>query len=113
MREFRLKALDHFFARKQPTWGSPLLAELDYQNIRYFVRASETPGRSWDDVPDDVKRTFDRLGIPETERKFLSGVAAQYESEVVYHQIHENLEKHGVTFTDMDTALREQEDIVR
>src|SRR5450755_1705049 len=83
MREFRLKALDHFFARAQPTWGSPMLAELDYDNIRYFVRASETPSRSWDDVPEDVKRTFDRLGIPEAERKFLSGVGAQYESEVV------------------------------
>jgi hypothetical protein len=66
MREFRLKALDHFLARKQPTWGSPMLAELDYDDIRYFVRASETPSRSWDDVPEDVKRTFDRLGIPES-----------------------------------------------
>jgi Fe-S cluster assembly protein SufB len=113
MRDFRLKALVHFLARKQPTWGSPMLAELDYDDIRYFVRASETPSRSWDDVPEDVKRTFDRLGIPEAERKFLSGVGAQYESEVVYHQIHEDLEKQGVIFTDMDTALREHEDIVR
>jgi Fe-S cluster assembly protein SufB len=113
MRAFRLKALDHFLARKQPTWGSPMLAELDYDNIRYFVRASETPSRSWDDVPEDVKRTFDRLGIPEAERKFLSGVGAQYESEVVYHQIQEDLEKQGVIFTDMDTALREHEEIVR
>ena len=93
--------------------GPPMLAELDYDNIRYFVRASETPSRSWDDVPEDVKRTFDRLGIPEAERKFLSGVGAQYESEVVYHQIHEDLVKQGVIFTDMDTALREHEDIVR
>jgi Fe-S cluster assembly protein SufB len=113
MRDFRLKALDHFLSRKQPTWGSPMLAELDYDDIRYFVRASETPSRSWDDVPEDVKRTFDRLGIPEAERKFLSGVGAQYESEVVYHQIHEDLEKQGVIFTDMDTALREHEDILR
>jgi Fe-S cluster assembly protein SufB len=113
MREVRLKALHHLLARKQPTWGSPLLAELDYDNIRYFVRASETPSRSWDDVPEDVKRTFDRLGIPEAERKFLSGVGAQYESEVVYHQIHEDLEKQGVIFTDMDTALREHEEVVR
>ena len=113
MRDFRLKALAHFLARKQPTWGSPVLAELDYDDIRYFVRASETPSRSWDDVPEDVKRTFDRLGIPEAERKFLSGVGAQYESEVVYHQLHEDLEKQGVIFTDMDTALREHEDILR
>jgi Fe-S cluster assembly protein SufB len=113
MRDFRLKALDHFLGRKQPTWGSPMLAELDYDDIRYFVRASETPSRSWDDVPEDVKRTFDRLGIPEAERKFLSGVGAQYESEVVYHQINEDLAKQGVIFTDMDTALREHEDLVR
>jgi Fe-S cluster assembly protein SufB len=113
MRDFRLKALDHFLSRPQPTWGSPMLAEVDYDEIRYFVRASERAERSWDDVPDDVKKTFDRLGIPEAERKFLSGVGAQYESEVVYHQIHEDLEKQGVIFMDMDSALREHEDIVR
>jgi Fe-S cluster assembly protein SufB len=113
MREFRLTALEHFYARPQPTWGSPMLAEVDYDDIRYFVRASERAERSWDDVPDDVKKTFDRLGIPEAERKFLSGVGAQYESEVVYHQINESLTKQGVIFTDMDTALREHEDIVR
>ena len=112
MRDFRLKALDHFFARKQPTWGSPMLAELDYDDIRYFVRASETPSRSGRRARG-CQATFDRLGIPEAERKFLSGVGAQYESEVVYHQIHEDLEKQGVIFTDMDTALREHEDLVR
>ena len=95
MREFRLKALDHFLARPQPTWGSPLLAEVDYDNIHYFVRASEKSSRTWDDVPDDIKRTFDKLGIPEAERKFLAGVGAQYESEVVYHQVREDLEKPG------------------
>jgi Fe-S cluster assembly protein SufB len=113
MRDFRLKALEHFFAREQPTWGSPLLAEVDYDNIHYFVRASERAERSWDDVPEDVKKTFDRLGIPEAERKFLSGVGAQYESEVVYHQVREDLEKQGVIFMDMDTGLREHEDLVR
>src|SRR3977135_3353395 len=113
MRDFRLKALDHFLARPQPTWGSPMLAGGGYENIPYFVRASETPSRSWDDVPEDVKRTFDRLGIPEAERKFLSGVGAQYESEVVYHQVREDLEKQGVIFKDMDSALREHEDLVR
>src|SRR4051794_35598712 len=85
MREFRLKALDHFLSRPQPTWGLPMLAEVDYDDIHYFVRASEKSSRTWDDVPEDIKRTFDRLGIPEAERKFLSGVGAQYESEVVYH----------------------------
>src|ERR671923_1603406 len=79
MREFRLKALEHFLARPMPTWGSPHLAEVDFENIHYFVRASERAGRSWDDVPEDVKKTFDRLGIPEAERKFLAGVGAQYE----------------------------------
>src|SRR5437016_14068882 len=113
MRDFRLKALDHFLARPMPTWGSPLLADVDFDNIHYFVRASERAERSWDEVPDDVKKTFDRLGIPEAERKFLSGVGAQYESEVVYHQVREDLEKQGVIFMDMDSALREHEDIIR
>ncbi|HET6551019.1 MAG TPA: Fe-S cluster assembly protein SufB, partial [Solirubrobacter sp.] len=113
MREFRLKALDHFLARSQPTWGSPMLAEVDYDNIHYFVRASQRAERSWDDVPEDIKKTFDRLGIPEAERKFLSGVGAQYESEVVYHQVREDLEKQGVMFLDMDSGLREHEDLVR
>src|ERR1700749_1360845 len=113
MRDFRLKALDYFLARPQPTWGSPMLAEVDYDNIHYFVRASEKSSRTWDDVPDDIKKTFDRLGIPEAERKFLSGVGAQYESEVVYHQVREDLEKQGVIFMDMDSGLREHEDLVR
>ena len=113
MREFRLKALEHFLSRPQPTWGSPMLAEVDYDNIHYFVRASEKSSKTWDDVPDDIKRTFDRLGIPEAERKFLSGVGAQYESEVVYHQVREDLEKQGIVFMDMDSGLREHEDLVR
>ena len=113
MLEFRLKALDHFLSRPQPTWGSPMLAEVDYDDIHYFVRASEKSSKTWDDVPEDIKKTFDRLGIPEAERKFLSGVGAQYESEVVYHQVREDLEKQGVVFMDMDSGLREHEDIVR
>src|SRR3954462_5344084 len=113
MLEFRLKALEHFLSRPQPTWGSPMLAEVDYDNIHYFVRASEKASKTWDDVPEDIKNTFDRLGIPEAERKFLSGVGAQYESEVVYHQVREDLEKQGVIFMDMDSGLREHEDIVR
>jgi len=112
MREFRLKALEHFMSRPTPTWGGNL-AQIDFDNIHYFVRASEKSSRSWDEVPDDIKRTFDRLGIPEAERKFLSGVGAQYESEVVYHQVREDLEKQGVIFLDMDSGLREHEDIVR
>ncbi len=113
MLEFRLKAYDYFMARPMPTWGSPMLAEVDFDDIHYFVRASEKAERSWDDVPEDVKKTFDRLGIPEAERKFLAGVGAQYESEVVYHQVNEELEKQGVIFMDMDTALREHGDLVK
>jgi len=112
MREFRLKALAHFQQRPTPTWGGNL-GEIDWDDIHYFVRASEGAGRSWDEVPEDIKKTFDRLGIPEAERKFLSGVGAQYESEVVYHQVREDLEKQGVIFCDMDSGLREHEDIVR
>jgi Fe-S cluster assembly protein SufB len=112
MREFRLKALDHFMQRPTPTWGGNL-GQIDFNNIHYFVRASEKNSRSWDEVPEDIKKTFDRLGIPEAERKFLSGVGAQYESEVVYHQVREDLEKQGVIFVDMDSGLREHEDIVR
>ena len=112
MRDFRLKALDHFLSRPTPTWGGNL-AQIDWDDIHYFVRASERNSRNWGEVPEDIKNTFDRLGIPEAERKFLSGVGAQYESEVVYHQVNEKLEAQGVIFTDMDTALREHEDLVR
>ena len=112
MRDFRLKALEHFYARPTPTWGGNL-GQIDFDDIHYFVRASETNSRDWSEVPEDIKNTFDRLGIPEAERKFLAGVGAQYESEVVYHQVNEKLEAQGVIFTDMDTALREHEDLVR
>ncbi len=112
MREFRLKALEHFYSRPTPDWGGNL-GQIDWDDIHYFVRASEKNSRDWSEVPEDIKNTFDRLGIPEAERKFLSGVGAQYESEVVYHQVNEKLEAQGVIFTDMDTALREHEDLVR
>jgi Fe-S cluster assembly protein SufB len=112
MREFRLKALEHFLARPTPMWGANL-GTIDWNDIHYFVRASEKAGRSWDEVPEDIKKTFDRLGIPEAERKFLAGVGAQYESESIYHQVREDLERQGVIFMDMDSALREHEDIVR
>ena len=112
MRDFRIKAYEHFEQRPTPTWGGNL-GQIDFNDIHYFVRASEKASRSWDDVPEDIKNTFDRLGIPEAERKFLAGVGAQYESEVVYHQVNEDLEKQGVIFTDMDSGLREHEDLVR
>ena len=112
MRDFRLKALENFEQRPTPKWGGDL-DQIDFDDIHYFVRASDQNSRDWSEVPDDIKYTFDRLGIPEAERKFLSGVGAQYESEVVYHQVNEKLEEQGVIFTDMDTALREHEDLVR
>ncbi len=112
MRDFRLKALENFENRPTPQWGGDL-DQIDFNDIHYFVRASEQNSRDWSEVPDDIKYTFDRLGIPEAERKFLSGVGAQYESEVVYHQVNEKLEAQGVIFTDMDTALREHEDLLR
>jgi Fe-S cluster assembly scaffold protein SufB len=112
MLKFRLKALDHFMKRPMPTWGADL-SGIDFDDIYYYVKPVEEMGRSWDEVPESIKRTFDRLGIPEAERKFLAGVSAQYDSEVVYHNIREDLEKLGVIFSDCDTGLREHEDIFR
>src|SRR5579872_955956 len=112
MRDFRLKSLRHFEKRPLPQWGGNL-NELDFQNMFYYIKPMQEQGRTWDDVPDDIKTTFDRLGIPEAERKFLAGVGAQYESEVVYHSLREDLEKQGVIFLDMDSGLREHGDIVR
>jgi Fe-S cluster assembly protein SufB len=114
MREFRLKALELFLSKPMPTWGdTAALSEIDFDDIHYFVKATGEQGRTWDEVPEDIKRTFDRLGIPEAERKFLAGVSAQYESEVVYHSVREDLEKLGVLFCDMDTGLREYPEIVK
>src|SRR5665213_3075677 len=114
MKNFRLKAYEVFRSKPMPDWGdTALLNEINFDDIRYFVKASEGTERSWDDVPDDIKKTFDRLGIPDAERKFLSGVSAQYESEVVYHSVREDLARDGVIFCDMDTALREHPEIVK
>jgi len=112
MREYRLKAYRFFQARPVPTWGADL-SEIDFDNIFYYVRPTDRQGRSWDEVPEYIKKTFDRLGIPEAERKFLAGVSAQYESEVVYHSIREELAAKGVIFLDMDSGLREYPEIVR
>ncbi|HEY9679533.1 MAG TPA: Fe-S cluster assembly protein SufB [Drouetiella sp.] len=114
MLKYRLRALDIFFKKPMPKWGNcGMLDAIDFENIFYYIRPSEKTEKSWDDVPEGIKQTFDRLGIPEAERKFLAGVTAQYESEVVYHSIREDLEKQGVVFLDMDSGLREHEDIVR
>ena len=97
-----------------PTWGNcGLLNDIDFENIFYYIKPSQKQETDWDEVPEGIKNTFDRLGIPEAERKFLAGVTAQYESEVVYHSIREDLEKQGVLFLDMDSGLRLHEDIVR
>ncbi|HUE76260.1 MAG TPA: Fe-S cluster assembly protein SufB [Chloroflexota bacterium] len=112
MLDYRLKSLDHFLKRPVPQWGGNL-NDIDFDNIFYYVSPTEKKSKSWDDVPEYIKNTFDRLGIPEAERKFLAGVSAQYESEVVYHSIREDLEKLGVIFTDMDTALREHPALVK
>jgi len=114
MRAFRHEALDIFLAKPMPRWGdSEMLDAIDFQDLHYYVSSTEGQGKTWDDVPDDVKRTFDRLGVPQAERKFLAGVSAQYESEVVYHSIRADLEKKGVIFTDMDSGLREHPEIVQ
>ena len=112
MREFRLEALEIFFKKPLPTWGGRL-ADLNFQDIHYYVRASANQEKSWDDVPEDIRRTYDRLGIPEAEKKYLAGVKAQYESEVVYGSLQEDLAKQGVIFTDTDSALRDYPELFR
>ena len=112
MRDFRLEALEIFFKKPLPNWGGRL-ADLNFQDIHYYVRASANQEKSWDDVPEDIRRTYDRLGIPEAEKKYLAGVKAQYESEVVYGSLQEDLAKQGVIFTDTDSALRDYPDLFR
>ncbi len=114
MRKFRHEALDTFLSKPMPKWGNTeLLNSIDFENIFYYIKPTEFQGKTWDEVPDYIKKTFDRLGIPEAEKKFLAGVSAQYESEVVYHSMKEDLEKQGIVFKDMDSGLREHEDIVK
>ncbi|MFV1859914.1 MAG: Fe-S cluster assembly protein SufB [Anaerolineales bacterium] len=112
MLEFRLNALDHFFARPIPEWG-PDLSRLDLDNIYYYVKPSESESKTWEDVDETIKATFDKLGIPEAEQKFLAGVGAQYESEMVYHSIQEHLDELGVIFVSIEDGLKNHEDIFR
>jgi Fe-S cluster assembly protein SufB len=112
MLDFRLRAYEHFLARPMPTWGGDLL-QIDLDKIVYYRKPSEGEEKSWDDVPDKIKKTFERLGIPEAERKFLSGVGAQYDSEVVYHSVREELTKIGVVFMGTDQGLKEYPDLFR
>jgi Fe-S cluster assembly protein SufB len=113
MLDLRLKALRLFDKKPMPSWGSDLTG-IDFQNIKYFVRSTEKQATTWDELPEDIKATYDKLGIPEAEKqRLIAGVAAQYESEVVYHQIREDLEEKGVVFVDTDSGLREHEDLFR
>ncbi|PSO47801.1 MAG: Fe-S cluster assembly protein SufB, partial [Actinobacteria bacterium QS_8_72_14] len=113
MRKLRLKAYEQFRRRPVPNWGADLSA-IDFDDIYYFIRSTEEQANSWEDLPAEIRETYDKLGIPEAEKQSLiAGVAAQYESEVVYHKVREDLESQGVIFTDTDTALQEYEDLFR
>ncbi len=112
MLDFRLKALEHFQKRPMPTWGGDL-STLDLDEIYFYVKPAEAESKSWDDVPETIKNTFDKLGIPEAERKFLAGVGAQYESEMVYHKIQKHLEDQGVIFLSIEDGLRQHPDLFR
>jgi len=112
MRQFRLKSLALFEQRPLPTWGADL-SGINFDEIYYYIKPVAQQGKSWGDIPAEIKDTFDRLGIPQAEQNYLAGVTAQYESEAVYHKVREDLEKLGVIFTDMDTALREYPDIIK
>ncbi|HEX5445894.1 MAG TPA: Fe-S cluster assembly protein SufB [Pirellulales bacterium] len=111
MRDFRVKSLEIFNSKPMPRWGGSI--DLNFQDIYYYLKPAEHQGKTWDDVPEEIKKTFDRLGIPEAEKKFLAGVKAQFESEVVYGSLKEELGRQGVIFTDTDTAVREHPDLVR
>jgi Fe-S cluster assembly protein SufB len=111
MRDFRLRSLEIFQAKPMPRWGGKI--GVDFQDIYYYIKPTDRQGHNWEEVPEEIKTTFDRLGIPEAEKKFLAGVKAQYESEVVYGSLREELAERGVIFTDTDTAVREYPDLVR
>ncbi len=112
MTDFRLRSLEVFYQKPMPNWGGDL-SELDFDDITYYVKPAEKKGKTWDEVPQEIKNTFDRLGIPEAEQKFLAGVSAQYESEVVYHSMRADLEKLGIIFTDTDSALRDYPELFK
>src|SRR6266700_4213033 len=112
MRKFRHRSLDYFFARPLPQWGGNL-NEIDFENIFYYISPTEKQADKWEDLPAEILDTWNKLGIPEAEKKYLAGVGAQYESEVVYHKLQEDLESQGVIFLDMDSGLREHEELVK
>src|SRR5690625_4405344 len=108
----KTKGIRYFYSKPMPQWGGDL-SELNFDEIVYYVKPSEKQGKSWDEVPEEIKNTFDRLGIPEAEQKYLAGVSAQYESEVVYQSLEEDLEKLGIIFRDTDSALQEHEELFK
>ncbi len=112
MLDFRLRALEHFLQRPMPTWGGDL-SELNFDDLYFYTKPTDKEGRTWDDIPDSIKETFEKLGIPEAEQKFLAGVGAQYESEMVYHNIEERLKKMGVIFVSIEEGLRQHPDLFR
>ncbi|MAE33199.1 MAG: Fe-S cluster assembly protein SufB, partial [Actinobacteria bacterium] len=114
MLDFRLKAYKRFLDKPMPEWvAKEKLKQLDFDDIYYYIKPTENQTDSWDEVPEEIKETYEKLGIPEAERTYLAGVTAQYESEVVYHKNREDLEKLGVLFCDMDTAVREYPELVK
>ena len=112
MLEFRLKSLEAFNKMPMQNWG-PDLSDIDFDAIKYYQKPSDSPARDWDDVPEKIKETFERIGIPEAERAYLAGASAQYESEVVYHNMKEEFEKLGIILTDTDSALKEYPEIFK
>ena len=112
MLEYRLKALDIFYKKPMPTWGGDM-SGINFDNIIYYVKPSDKQENNWDDVPDEIRKTYDKLGIPEAEKKYLAGVKAQYESEVIYGSLEEGLEKQGVIFRSTDEALKKHPDLVK
>ena len=111
MLDFRLKSLDIFNSKPMPKWGGSI--DIDFQDIYYYLKPTEGQGKTWDDVPEEIKDTFDKLGIPQAEKEFLSGVKAQFESEVIYGSLEEDLAKQGVIFLDTDSAVRDHPDLLR
>jgi Fe-S cluster assembly protein SufB len=113
MLDFRLRSLESFNAKPMPNWGSDVLKQIDFNDIYYYIKPTEGQSKTWEDLPSEIKNTYDRLGIPEAEKKYLAGVGAQYESEVIYHSLAKDLEDKGVIFLDTDTALKEHPELFR
>ena len=113
MTDFRLRSLEAFNGKPMPNWGSEMLGEIDFNDIYYYIKPTDKPASSWDDLPDEIRNTYDKLGIPEAEKKYLAGVGAQYESEVIYHNLAKDLEAKGVIFLDTDSALKQHPELFR